>query len=82
MPTSHYSTGSPISPSSPRPTAPRERPTAIVLAPPPQNDLIRRLALDRLRELRDDGVTLDYIGRMYDTTAERIRDVEADLRSS
>ena len=28
--------------------------------------LIRRLAADRLRDLRDDGVTISYMARMYD----------------
>lgn len=27
--------------------------------------LLRRLAADRLRELRDDGVTISYMARMY-----------------
>jgi hypothetical protein len=27
--------------------------------------LLRRLACDRLRDLRDDGVTVGYIARMY-----------------
>lgn len=30
-----------------------------------QARLLRRLATDRLRELRDDGVTPGYIARMY-----------------
>ena len=28
--------------------------------------LLRRLACDRLRDLRDDGVTVAYMARMYD----------------
>ena len=28
-------------------------------------ELIRRLAADRLRDLRDDGVTVAYLARMY-----------------
>jgi len=28
-------------------------------------NLLRRLAADRLRDLRDDGVTIAYIARMY-----------------
>jgi hypothetical protein len=28
--------------------------------------LLRRLACDRLRDLRDDGVTVGYMARMYD----------------
>jgi hypothetical protein len=42
--------------------------------------LIRRLALDRLRDLHDDGVTMDYIGRMYEVSGERMRAVERELR--
>lgn len=38
----------------------------------PEEFLIRRLAADHLRELRDDGVTLDYISRMYGVSADRI----------
>jgi hypothetical protein len=30
--------------------------------------LIRRLASDRVRDLRDEGVTVGYIARMYDVT--------------
>jgi hypothetical protein len=30
-----------------------------------RDKLVRRLAADRLRDLRDDGVTLSYIARMY-----------------
>ena len=30
-----------------------------------RNRLVRRLAADRLRELRDDGVTIGYMARMY-----------------
>lgn len=54
---------------------------AIVGGQRPQSDrLIRRLALDRLRDLHDDGVTMDYIGRMYDVSGERIAALERDLR--
>jgi len=42
---------------------------ALPLDPDPhaveQARLLRRLAADRLRELRDDGVTPGYIARMY-----------------
>lgn len=34
--------------------------------------LVRRLAADHLRELRDDGVTLAYIARMYGVSTERM----------
>jgi nitrogen regulatory protein PII-like uncharacterized protein len=35
--------------------------------------LVRQLAADHLRELRDDGVTLDYIARMYGVSPERMQ---------
>lgn len=31
-----------------------------------RNRLLRRLAADRLRDLRDDGVTTGYMAKMYD----------------
>lgn len=40
--------------------------------PGPEECLIRRLAADHLRELRDDGVTLDYVARMYGVSPERM----------
>ena len=42
--------------------------------------LVRKLALDRLRDLRDDGVTTDYIGRMYGVSRERLLELERDLK--
>ncbi|MQA92541.1 MAG: hypothetical protein GEU90_20355 [Gemmatimonas sp.] len=45
-----------------------------------EDRLIRRLALDRLRDLRDDGVTMAYIGRMYGVSGERMEAVETELR--
>ncbi len=53
----------------------------LVSLPDRIDPLIRRLALDRLRDLRDDGVTTEYIGRMYGVSAERIRLLEEQLRS-
>jgi hypothetical protein len=74
------------SPSSSPPSLPARvrvhTPISIVGGQDSRNDrLIRTLALDRLRDLRDDGVTLDYIGRMYGVSGERIAAVERDLRS-
>lgn len=42
--------------------------------------LVRVLALDRLRELHDDGVTTDYMGRMYGVSGEYMAELESDLR--
>jgi hypothetical protein len=74
------------SPSSAPPSLPARvrvhTPISIMGGQDSRNDrLIRTLALDRLRDLRDDGVTLDYIGRMYGVSGERIAAVERDLRS-
>ncbi len=55
--------------------------TLPVAAPRERTDpLIRRLALDRLRDLRDDGVTAEYVGRMYGVTGDRILQLEDELR--
>lgn len=43
-------------------------------------EIIRRLALDRLRDLHDDGLAGDYIGRMYGVSDGRIRKLERALR--
>lgn len=44
--------------------------------------LIRSLALDRLRDLRDDGVTTEYIGRIYGVPGEVVRTAERALRDA
>ena len=41
--------------------------------------LLAKLAADRLRELRDDGVTLGYIARMYDVPAESMERLYGEL---
>ena len=41
--------------------------------------LIHRLAADHLRELRDDGVTVAYIARMYGVTPTDIEELGAEL---
>ena len=51
------------------------------LRSPEEERLLLRLATDRLRELQDDGVTLDYIGRMYDVSGPEIRRLYASLRA-
>lgn len=44
--------------------------------------LIRRLAADRLRDLRDDGVTLAYVARMYGVESAALERLESDLAPS
>lgn len=41
--------------------------------------LILQLAADRLRELRDDGVTLAYVARMYGVATEEMERLQAEL---
>lgn len=41
--------------------------------------LMRQLAADHLRELRDDGVTLAYIARMYGVAPERMETLYDEL---
>ena len=41
--------------------------------------LILRLAADRLRDLRDDGLTLAYAARMYGIDSAEMEALEADL---
>lgn len=60
----------------PAPRPLRALPVALV-EPDPTEQIIRRLAADRLRDLADDGVTMAYVARMYDIPPdqmERLRD--------
>ena len=66
----------------------QERQTASVtpirpLAPDPQEAerarLLRRLAADHLRDLRDDGVTVGYMARMYDVEQGTMEEMIGDL---
>jgi hypothetical protein len=41
--------------------------------------LVQRLAADRLRDLRDDGVTTAYMARMYGVEPELIERLQAEL---
>lgn len=41
--------------------------------------LMAKLAADRLRELRDDGVTLHYIARMYEVAPESMERLYGEL---
>lgn len=47
--------------------------------PQQEDPLVRRLAADHLRELRDDGVTFDYIARMYGVSPERMEILFGEL---
>jgi len=44
--------------------------------------LMRRLAADRLRDLRDEGVTLAYVARMYGVEPDAMEAMEAELLPS
>lgn len=71
----------PRSPRDPRPT--RVARPALTLVPaydPDREALVRTLALDRIRELHDDGVTMEYVGRMYGVSGEYLADLESELR--
>jgi hypothetical protein len=47
--------------------------------PDPRETVIRRRAADRLRDLRDDGLTLAYAARMYGIDAAEMEALEAEL---
>jgi hypothetical protein len=49
------------------------------IEPDPAETLIRRLAADHLRELRDDGVTLGYVARMYGVEPALIERLQGEL---
>ncbi|HEX8691327.1 MAG TPA: hypothetical protein VF746_02705 [Longimicrobium sp.] len=44
-----------------------------------REQLVRRLAADRLRDLRDDGVTVAYVARMYGVETAEIERLHGDL---
>ena len=44
-----------------------------------RDQLIRCLAADRLRDLRDDGVTVAYVARMYGVDPELMERLSNDL---
>jgi hypothetical protein len=44
-----------------------------------RDDLIMRLAADRLRDLRDDGVTMSYVARMYCVDMETLFQISDEL---
>jgi hypothetical protein len=51
----------------------------VVETPDARETVIRRLAADRLRDLRDDGLTLAYAARMYGIDTEEMAALEAEL---
>jgi len=44
-----------------------------------REDLVRRMAADRLRDLRDDGVTLAYVARMYGVDCDTLERLSTEL---
>jgi hypothetical protein len=65
--------------STPAPRPIRALPIEEVEVPDPRELVIRRLAADRLRDLRDDGLTLAYAARMYGIDSAEMEALEADL---
>lgn len=63
----------------PAPRPIRALPVEEVEVPDPRETVIRRLAADRLRDLRDDGLTLAYAARMYGIDADEMAAIEAEL---
>jgi hypothetical protein len=66
----------------PQPPALRVMPTDDDESAARRDALIRRLAADRIRELRDDGLTLGYLARMYDTEPALLEQLFAELPRS
>ncbi|HEU4454119.1 MAG TPA: hypothetical protein VFR81_13710 [Longimicrobium sp.] len=44
-----------------------------------REELVRRMAADRLRDLKDDGVTMAYVARMYGVDRDVLERVSAEL---
>ena len=64
-----------------RPSAPVTpiRPLPRDSADTERGQLLRRLAADRLRDLRDDGVTVGYMARMYGVEQELMEEMVRTL---
>lgn len=64
-----------------RPSAPVTpiRPLPLDTAETDRARLVRRLAADRLRDLRDDGVTVAYMARMYGVEPELMEEMVTAL---
>lgn len=59
--------------------APELPPVDRGMAPDAREKLILHLAADRMRELRDDGVTLAYVARMYGVHPDELEALYAEL---
>jgi hypothetical protein len=55
------------------------RPLPVDAEDPARARLVRRLAADRLRDLRDDGVTVGYMARMYGVEQGLMEELVATL---
>lgn len=63
----------------PVPRPPLRAVPVVDVEPDPAEELIRRLAADRLRTLVDDGVTLSYVARMYGIPVDQIERLRNEL---
>ena len=66
----------------PAPRPPIRALPLVEVEPDPTEQLIRRLAADRLRNLADDGVTLAYMARMYDVPVDQLERLRTELMPS
>lgn len=55
------------------------RPLPVDAEESPRARLVRQLASDRLRDLRDDGVTVGYMARMYEVEPELMEELVGTL---
>jgi hypothetical protein len=69
----------PLLESTPAPARPIRALPVTEIEPDPAEALIRRLAADHLRELRDDGVTLGYVARMYGVEPALVERLHSEL---
>lgn len=72
LPTTDERRTASVTPIRPLPAAPDPAETA-------RAALLRRLAADRLRDLRDDGLSAAYVARMYEIDKRVLDGVMADL---
>lgn len=55
------------------------RPRSVDAEESPRARLVRQLAADRLRDLRDDGVTVAYMARMYGVEPELMEELVSTM---
>lgn len=72
------------SPPAPPAAAAADRGIRVLPVEPPaerekRERLVQRLAADRLRDLRDDGLSTAYVARMYGVEPELIEALQAEL---